>query len=113
MEDRNVKEELITRLGGVDTAESKLIQQRLLSEDLQRILDTKEDELTIGEKLMWKMVKGLMAEDHELTTKEMLDLKKILGQDIQKSQRVEAHVKVDAREGSSTEKFLKGLKNDG
>lgn len=103
-----------SEMGG---AEAEAMQGRIVGRTIEGMLKSRgEDGASMLERISAKYLMGLLREDKEITTKDMLGLQKLMGEDVQRNQSVSVKINAEAKAVKSTDEFLSGIvegKKDG
>lgn len=87
------------------TREALAMKDRLMADKVKDILNCRVDGLSVMERLTASWLANL--EENGVTSKDMLAIKKIIGEDVQKSQSVNLRLTAEASAVKSTDDFLK------
>lgn len=104
-ERRSLREELALAMAEDGTREALVMRDRLMADKVKDILNCRVDGLSVMERLTASWLANL--EENGVTSKDMLAIKKIIGEDVQKSQSVNLRLTAEASAVKSTDDFLK------
>lgn len=109
IEERDYRSEIMLRLAKENTKEAVAIRNRLMKDDIKNFLEMETDEsgLSVMQQITLKWYTGLM--ENGVTTKDMVQIMKLRGEDIQKSQSVNLKLTAEAKAVKNTEEFLKEI----
>lgn len=105
LERKSLREELVEAMSEEGTRESLAMRDRLMADKVKDILNCRVDGLSVMERLTASWISNL--EEKGVTSKDMLAIKKIIGEDVQKSQSVNLRLTAEASAVRSTDDFLK------
>lgn len=101
----------------VGGSEAEAMQGRIVGRTLEAMLKSRgTDGASMLEKISAKYLTGLLYGEREITTKDMLGLQKLMGEDVQRNQSVSVKINAEAKAMKSTDEFLSGIggeKKDG
>lgn len=104
-ERRSLREQLVLAMAEDGTREALAMKDRLMADKVKDILNCRVDGLSVMERLTASWLANL--EENGVTSKDMLAIKKIIGEDVQKSQSVNLRLTAEASAVKSTDDFLK------
>lgn len=104
-ERRSLREELALAMAEDGTREALAMRDRLMADKVKDILNCRVDGLSVMERLTANWLSNL--EEKGVTSKDMLAIKKLIGEDVQKSQSVNLRLTAEASAVKSTDDFLK------
>lgn len=104
-ERKSLREQLVLAMAEDGTREALAMRDRLMADKVKDILNCRVDGLSVMERLTASWLANL--EENGVTSKDMLAIKKIIGEDVQKSQSVNLRLTAEASAVKSTDDFLK------
>lgn len=104
-ERKSLREQLVLAMTEDGTREALAMRDRLMADKVKDILNCRVDGLSVMERLTASWLANL--EENGVTSKDMLAIKKIIGEDVQKSQSVNLRLTAEASAVKSTDDFLK------
>lgn len=104
-ERKSLREQLVLAMAEDGTREALAMKDRLMADKVKDILNCRVDGLSVMERLTASWLANL--EENGVTSKDMLAIKKIIGEDVQKSQSVNLRLTAEASAVKSTDDFLK------
>lgn len=104
-ERKSLREQLVLAMAEDGTKEALAMRDRLMADKVKDILNCRVDGLSVMERLTASWLANL--EENGVTSKDMLAIKKIIGEDVQKSQSVNLRLTAEASAVKSTDDFLK------
>lgn len=110
MKERDYTEELVIELSKRNGEEVEIVKSRLMKDEMKDFLEMRdENNISIMDRITIEWYRGLM--EKGVTTKDMVQIMKLRGEDITKTQSVNLKLTGEAKAIQNTEEFLReGIK---